>query len=124
MNWVSLRNLVSGIGLFVAIFTALLIPTGYFLAEYFNKASVTQYKADLGAVPVAQYVYTHNVLWQYQQLRLAELLEVLDRTGEAIRKRIVDSSGKTVLDGGADVAAPVIMRSAPNCRFRRHDRAR
>ncbi len=113
MSSVSLRNLVSGIGLFVAVLTALVIPAGYFLAEYFNKASITQYKADLGAVPLAQYIYAHNDLWQYQQLRLAELLEVLDRTGEPIRKRIIDSSGKMVLTGGTDVAAPVMTRSAP-----------
>ncbi len=91
----------------------MLIPTGYFLTSYFNKAGVAQYKADLGAAPIAQYIYAHNALWQYQELRLAELLEVIDRTGEAIHKRIVDSSGKTVLDEGPDLAAPTLTRSAP-----------
>jgi diguanylate cyclase (GGDEF)-like protein/PAS domain S-box-containing protein len=113
MSSSSLRNLVSGIGLFVAVFTALVIPTGYFLTNYYNKAGVTQYKADLGAVPLAQYIYSNNALWEYQELRLAELLEVIDRTGEEIHKRIVDSHGTTVLDEGADLAAPTLVRSAP-----------
>jgi diguanylate cyclase (GGDEF)-like protein/PAS domain S-box-containing protein len=113
MSSASLRNLVSGIGIFVAAFTALVIPTGYFLTNYFNKAAVTQYKADLGAIPLAQFIYSHNVLWQYQEPRLAELLEVIDRTGEAIHKRIVDSHGTTVLDKGIDLAAPTLVRSAP-----------
>ena len=64
MSSTSLRNLVSGIGLFVAVFTTLVIPTGYFLTNYYNKASVTQYKADLGAIPVGQYIYRHDALWQ------------------------------------------------------------
>jgi hypothetical protein len=113
MSTVSLRNLVSGIGLFVAAFTALVIPTGYFLTNYFNKAAVTQYKADLGAIPLAQFIYGHHALWQYQELRLAELLEVIDRTGEPIHKRIIDSHGTTVLDDGSDLAAPTLVRSAP-----------
>ena len=74
MSSVSVRNLVSGIGLLVAVTTTLVIPTGYFLTNYFNKAGITQYQADLGAAPISQYIYSHNALWQYQELRLAELL--------------------------------------------------
>jgi PAS domain S-box-containing protein len=113
MSSASLRNLVSGIGMFVAAFTALVIPAGYFLTNYFNKAAVTQYEADLGAIPLAQFIYGHDALWQHQELRLAELLEVLDRTGEPIHKRIIDSHGTKVLDDGADLAAPTLVRSAP-----------
>ena len=70
MSSVSVRNLVSGIGLLVAVTTTLVIPTGYFLTGYFNKAGITQYKADLGAAPISQYIYSHNAPWQYQELRL------------------------------------------------------
>ena len=113
MTSVSVRNLVSGIGLLVAVTTTLVVPTGYFLTGYFNKAGITQYKADLGAVPISQYIYSHNVLWQYQELRLEELLEIIDRTGEPVRKLIIDFSGKTVLDEGPELAAPILTRSAP-----------
>lgn len=109
-----LRKLVSRVGLSVSVFTALVIPTGYFLTNYSNKAAIAQYKADLGAIPLAQFIYGHDALWQYQQLRLAELLEVIDRTGEAIHTRIVDSRGTTVLDeGSSDLVAPTLVRSAP-----------
>ena len=39
--------------------------------------------------------------------------QVVDRTGEPVRKRIIDSSGKTVLDEGPEVAAPTLTRNAP-----------
>ena len=113
MSSVSVRNLVSGIGLLVAVTTTLVIPTGYFLTSYFNKAGITQYQADLGAAPISQYIYSHNALWQYQELRLAGLLAIVDRTGEPVRKRIIDSSGKTVLAEGPEVAAPTLTRNAP-----------
>ena len=109
----SLRTRISSVGLCVSILTALVIPTGYFLTSYFNKAAVTQYKADLGAVPIAQYLYSHGALWEYQELALADLLEDLERAGEKIRKRIVSASGKMVIDVGPVLAAPTIMRSAP-----------
>jgi diguanylate cyclase (GGDEF)-like protein/PAS domain S-box-containing protein len=105
---------VSGIGLSISVFTALVIPTGYFLTNYYNKAAVAQYKADLGAIPLAKFIYSHDALWQYQELRLAELLEAIDRSGEAIHTRIVDARGTTVFDeGSSELVAPTLMRSAP-----------
>jgi hypothetical protein len=75
MKNVSLRALVSTIGLFVALTTAILIPAGYFAVGYLNAASLLDLKAELNARYLAKYIYTHDTLWQYQRVRLAELLE-------------------------------------------------
>ena len=112
MKSISLRTLVSAIGMLVAITTAVSMPVGYFVVGYTNTAGLFDFKADLNARFLAKYIYTHDTLWQYQRVRLAELLEQTNG-GKDSRKRVVDAAGKLVLDEGAELAPPVLTRSAP-----------
>ncbi len=50
----SLRTLVSVIGLAVATITAVTVPVGYFILGYLNTAHVLDFKADLNARYVAE----------------------------------------------------------------------
>ena len=75
MKSLSLRTLVSAIGLFVAIMTAVSLPAGYFAVGYVNTANLLDFKSKLDAGLVAKYIYTHDTLWRYQSVRLSELLE-------------------------------------------------
>ena len=108
----SLRGIVNAIGLTVAILTAVSIPTGYFTIGYSNMASVLAYRADQDSRLLARYIYSHSALWQYQRVRLAELLEQTDEMGRQLRKRVVDAAGTVVLDEGFPVASPVITRTS------------
>jgi diguanylate cyclase (GGDEF)-like protein len=112
MKSTSLRTLVSVIGMLVAATTAVSVPLGYFVVGYTNTASLFDFKADLNARYLAKYIYTHDTLWQYQRVRLAELLDQTDGAKYS-RKRIVDSTGKLVLDEGSELATPVLTRGAP-----------
>jgi len=51
---ISLRALVGHIGLSIAIFTAVVIPIGYFVVGFANKASVLDFQAELAAARVAR----------------------------------------------------------------------
>jgi hypothetical protein len=113
MRPLSLRNLVSAIGLFVAVVTAVVVPVGYFTVGYLDSAHLLNFKADLNARSVAKYIYSHNILWQFQRVRLAELLEQVDGGDDTSRKRIVDSAGKLVLEEGKPLDAPILARSGP-----------
>jgi diguanylate cyclase (GGDEF)-like protein/PAS domain S-box-containing protein len=110
---ISLRTLVSAIGLFVAITTAVSLPIGYFVVGYANMSSLLDFKSDLNARYVAKYIYAHDILWQYQRVRLAELLEQADVEGDSMRKRIVDVDGALVVDEGPQLPAPLLVRSSP-----------
>ena len=112
MKSISLRTLVSVIGMLVAATTAVSVPLGYFVVGYANRASLFDFKADLNARYLAKYIYTHDTMWQYQRVRLAELLDQTNG-GKYSRKRVVDSTGKLVLDEGSELASPVLTRSAP-----------
>jgi diguanylate cyclase (GGDEF)-like protein len=113
MKTIPLRTLVSAIGLFVAITTAVCVPAGYFAVGYTNLAGLLDFKASLNARYLSKYIYTHNTLWQYQRVRLAELLEQTDGQDKNTYKRVLDSNNKPVLAEGPQLGAPVLMRSSP-----------
>jgi diguanylate cyclase (GGDEF)-like protein len=112
MRAIPLRKLVSAIGLLVAVTTAISVPAGYYIVGYTNLASLLDFKADLNARYLSKYIYTHDTLWQYQSMRLAELLEQAGGRNEGSHKRVVDSVGNVVLDHGPQHAAPLIVRSS------------
>ena len=110
---VPLRKLVSAIGLTVAIAVAVATPSMYFIHDYIDHSGQMEFKARLNAVRVAQYIYTHDGMWQYQQLRLAELIQ-LPQSGEApIRQKIYDRNNRLVLEEGDPLPAPIATRSIP-----------
>jgi diguanylate cyclase (GGDEF)-like protein/PAS domain S-box-containing protein len=112
METQSLRSVVSTIGLFVAVTAAVSLPVGYWTVGHTHTAGVMDFRAKLNAQAVAKYIYTHSALWQFQQVRIAELLEQTGNAGD-VRKRVIDTRGKTVIDLGAEVATPTMVRIAP-----------
>ena len=113
MTEIPLRRLVSVIGLTVAIVTAVATPCVYFIHDYANISAKLTFKAQLNAARVAQYIYTHNAMWQYQQLRLAELIQLPEIGQQPIHQKIYDKANRLVLEEGAPVNAPAMVRSTP-----------
>ncbi|HVZ52999.1 MAG TPA: EAL domain-containing protein [Pseudolabrys sp.] len=107
-----LRKFVGALALAVAVVVALVVPAGYFVLGYHDRAATLDFEAHLNAARVSQYIYTHNVLWQYQQLRLSEIVQLPAGGGGPIRQKIYDADGRLVLDDGDAVAAPVLSRKA------------
>jgi diguanylate cyclase (GGDEF)-like protein len=105
----SLRAIVSIIGLLVAVTTAVSVPAGYFAVGYGNLAGLLTYKAKLDADHLSKYIYTHDTLWQYQRVRLTDLLRQDDVDGD--HKKVTDASGGLVLEDGQELASPVLSRS-------------
>ena len=113
MIGIPLRRLVSVIGLTVAIVTAVATPCVYFIHDYANISAKLTFKAQLNAARVAQYIYTHNAMWQYQQLRLAELIQLPEIGQQPIHQKIYDKANRLVLEEGTPVNAPTMVRSTP-----------
>ena len=113
MTGIPLRRLVSVIGLTVAIVTAVATPCVYFIHDYANISAKLTFKARLNAARVAQYIYTHNAMWQYQQLRLAELIQLPETGQQPIHQKIYDKANRLVLEEGTPVNAPTMVRSTP-----------
>src|SRR5665647_3441727 len=113
MPIIPLRKLVSAIGLTVAITFAVATPSMYFIHDYIDATEQMTFKARLNAARVAQYIYTHDGMWQYQQLRLAELIQLPDTGAQPIRQKIYGLANRLVLEEGAPLDAPVAARSSP-----------
>jgi len=113
MPIIPLRKLVSAIGLTVAITFAVATPSMYFIHDYIDATAQMTFKARLNTARVAQYIYTHDGMWQYQQLRLAELIQLPDTGAQPIRQKIYGLANRLVLEEGAPLDAPVAARSSP-----------
>ena len=106
----SLKGIVTTIGTVVAVVTAVSLPAAYFAAGYSSLSQRLDFEAELKAGYLAKYVNGHPVLWQYQNVRIAEMLSQTDASDLTFRRRVVDSSNKTVLDQGGEAAAPSLTR--------------
>ena len=113
MPTMSLRRLVGTIGLAVAIITAVATPAIYFIHDYYNASAKLTFKARLNAARVAQYIYTHNDMWQYQELRLAELIQLPTVAEEPMDQRIYDLANHLVHDDAVKLDAPIMTRRVP-----------
>jgi diguanylate cyclase (GGDEF)-like protein len=109
----SLRSVVTGAGLILALITAVSIPAGYLFVEYSAVANNLEFKAQLKANRLAKYIYLHSELWQYHGVRLAELIEVPEARADGDQQRIVDAAGRLVVETGATPAFPTMTRAAP-----------
>ena len=72
----SLRSLLGGLALAVALLGGVGIPMGYALVEYVERTRLLSFKAELNANRLAKYIYSHEQLWQYQRERLGEIIEL------------------------------------------------
>lgn len=113
MHTIPLRRLVSVIGLSVAITVAVGMPIGYFIDGHYDIGNNLTFKGKLNAARVAQYIYSHDTMWQYQRLRLAELIQMPEADEEPINQKIYDEGGRLVVDDGVSLPAPIAARRVP-----------
>jgi diguanylate cyclase (GGDEF)-like protein len=113
MKSISLRSLVTLIGVVVALITAISVPAGYFASGYLNLSRHLEFKTDLNAGYLAKYIYSHDTLWQFQRVRIAELLSQTDGADTTFRKRVIDAANKVVLDEGDAPPAPTLIQRWP-----------
>ena len=102
----NLRTLISSIGLSVAVATAVLVPAGYVLVAHSEVESRLSFEAQIKANRLAKHIYSNAGLWQYQGVRLAELIEVPEANETANRQRVFDASGRLVMEMGETPAFP------------------
>jgi diguanylate cyclase (GGDEF)-like protein len=112
MKSLSLRGLVTAIGVGVALITALSLPIGFFASGYLNLSRHLEFKVGLNSDYLAKYISGHSALWQFQRVRIAELLGQTDGP-DTFLKRVVDSANNVVIEEGDIPAAPILRRVRP-----------
>ena len=96
VNGRTLRKTVDAVAILVALAIALSTPLIYGLVAYRYEAASALFHAKLNADRVSVYIYEHGTMWQYQKIRLGELVETKDFPG-AGANRILDAAGETVV---------------------------
>jgi diguanylate cyclase (GGDEF)-like protein len=109
----SLRAAVSALGITVALTIALAFPAAFGIHYYFDEVENLSFKARLNAEGLGRYIYSRGALWQYQQLRLAEIIRLPEEEHAPLRQRILDAQGKLILEEGQASSGWLIRRSAP-----------
>jgi diguanylate cyclase (GGDEF)-like protein len=104
-----LKRVVTIIGASVATVIAVSLPLGYFSFSYVNLSRHLDFKAELNAAYLAKYINANPALWQFQRIRIAELLSQTDGSDTDIRKRVIDMSGKLVFVEGPALESPTIL---------------
>ncbi|MDP2372169.1 ATP-binding protein [Reyranella sp.] len=108
-----LGHVVAGLGLGIGLIVAIAGPAGYLAVAYSELSHELSLLAELKATRLAKYIYAHQELWQYQTIRLAELIDIPEAREAGARQRIFDPAGALVLETGEAPAFPVATSSAP-----------
>ncbi len=109
---IGLRTLVSTIGIIVALLAFTLTPVGFGWDAYNDARQTLYFKARFNANRLATYIYGHQELWEYQELRLVEQLRLPSEYGDPIQQRLYTSDGRLVLEDGPEQAWPTIASRA------------
>ncbi len=109
-----LRAIIGRVGLGVALLCGLLGPVVYGTFEYFERADFLEFKASLNASQLAKYIYAHETLWQYQSVRLAELIELPRVDQEPLRQRVFDAPGEWSSNRGRQSRGPRFGAARPS----------
>ncbi len=108
----TLGRVVVWLGVCIGLTVAVAGPAGYLLVAYSELVQQLALLSQINATRLAKYIYVHQDIWQYQPLRLDQLIEIPEAKGRFAQHRIVDSAGALVLQTGVAAAAPVLWQSA------------
>lgn len=111
-----LRRTVGALGLYAALATALLPPLGFAVEEYVEAEETLELRGGLIAGRLSRYIFEKGALWEYHQVRFADLLELppeAQREG-GLAQRVIGTKERTVVEMGREsVSAPTLTRAVP-----------
>jgi len=95
----------------IALFVAILFPLDYYLdIRQFTIGNI-EVEAEINSRIISGLINANPKMWQYEQMRLEELLGRRPKSGEKEIRRIVDLQGKVVAESNDGIAPPLITRS-------------
>ncbi len=102
----SIERFTLRVALGISILIAVLAPAGYFLISYQYLRGVLDVQSELSADAVSTLIKSNPALWQFEELRLAEILERL--TGDNIpeTRRVLDLNGVVIAKNSIAVSPP------------------
>lgn len=112
MSFLELRQRVHSMALGLAILVAACIPLLFIIVSYRHEAEELGFRADLSASKLSKYIFANEAMWQYQRVRLAEIIEFNSNTID-VHQLVTDAAGRAVLSVGSPALPPYISHSSP-----------
>ena len=100
-------------GVVLALFVGLSLPTTFAVVSFKDLSTGLVGKAQLSAGRAARYIFANERMWQYQRVRLQEIIELPIADYTEVKQSIVSSSGVEVYADAHDIQQPNLTRSAP-----------
>jgi len=105
------RKLILFAGAIIAIFV-IIIPTGYFLFSYQYLLGHVQSESDFLAQHISQGLSTNPSMWQYEHVRLSEIISRIGTIEKNIEIRILSIDGNIIAKLEKNISKPVIKNTA------------
>jgi diguanylate cyclase (GGDEF)-like protein/PAS domain S-box-containing protein len=109
----SLRRTVNAVALIIACLIGVGVPAGYAMIGYGFESSRAAFRVQLGAQRLSRFIYENAVMWQYQTVRLAEVVELPEAPMKGAREWVFDQDGKQILSAGTQTSRFELSRVAP-----------
>ena len=104
---ISITTWIAGIA---AVAVTLLLPLGYFAVSYQHIAGSLDAEAETTSRTITELINANPELWQYEQVRLEEVLSRRMRDGHGEMRRVLDRENRLVAESGTALKPPLITR--------------
>ncbi|MFA7404549.1 MAG: hypothetical protein WC007_11165 [Pelobacteraceae bacterium] len=94
----------------VAVAVALLLPLGYFTVSYQYLAGSLEAEAEMTSSLVTGLINSNPELWQYEQIRLEDLLAERMRDNHRETRRILDRQNRVIAESVTPMKPPLLTR--------------
>lgn len=105
-----ITSIVTWIAGLVAIAVTILLPLGYFTVSYQHITGSLETEAEMTSHIVTELINSNPDLWQFEQLRLEEVLAQRVQKNHTESKRIFDQQNVLVAEIASPLRRPVITR--------------
>ena len=119
-NWIKIvsddtriQRLLSALALCVALSIVTIAPLGYALVSYRGIVASLDMKARLSAGRIARQIFTSPQLWEFQVVRLSEVIEFAAQDRINHRQTILARNGRIILSENTAIQAPALSRKTP-----------
>ncbi|WP_066178448.1 putative bifunctional diguanylate cyclase/phosphodiesterase [Hoeflea olei] len=97
----------------VAVLLSVVPPLTYATVSIGYLGRHVAFVAQLQAARLSKYIYTQETMWQYQRVRLAEILELDESQLAETQLTVFRANGRKILSVGTDPGRLNLSRSAP-----------
>jgi PAS domain S-box-containing protein len=107
----SISRITTRLAVTMSLVLALAIPAGYFLISYQYTVGTLEAEAEINGRLVSRIISANPLLWNFEELRLEELLSRRPHFNIAERRVVYDGKGAVVAKSEQPLPFPVVTRS-------------